>query len=56
MLKDNLAMLRNIHGYSQEGIAEKSGYPDRLMRNGKAVRLFPILKNARFLRMCMKQP
>ena len=25
MLKDNLAMLRNIHGYSQEGIAEKIG-------------------------------
>ncbi len=25
MLKDNLAMLRNIHGYSQEAIAEKIG-------------------------------
>ena len=25
MLKDNLAMLRNIHGYSQEEIAEKIG-------------------------------
>ena len=25
MLKDNLAMLRNIHGYSQEAIAEKTG-------------------------------
>ncbi len=25
MLKDNLAMLRNIHGYSQEQIAEKIG-------------------------------
>ena len=23
MLKDNLIMLRNIHGYSQEEIAEK---------------------------------
>lgn len=25
MLKDNLIMLRNIHGYSQEEIAEKIG-------------------------------
>lgn len=25
MLKDNLAMLRNINGYSQEQIAEKIG-------------------------------
>ena len=25
MLKDNLAMLRNIHGFSQEAIAEKIG-------------------------------
>ena len=25
MLKDNLVMLRNIHGYSQEAIAEKIG-------------------------------
>ena len=25
MLKENLIMLRNIHGYSQEGIAEKIG-------------------------------
>ena len=25
MLKDNLAVLRNIHGYSQEAIAEKIG-------------------------------
>ena len=25
MLKDNFAMLRNIHGYSQEAIAEKIG-------------------------------
>lgn len=25
MLKDNLAMLRNIHGYSQEEVAEKIG-------------------------------
>ena len=25
MLKENLAMLRNIHGYSQESIAEKIG-------------------------------
>lgn len=25
MLKDNLAMLRNIHGYSQEAIVEKIG-------------------------------
>lgn len=25
MLKDNLVMLRNIHGFSQEAIAEKIG-------------------------------
>ena len=25
MLKDNLAMLRRIHGYSQEEVAEKIG-------------------------------
>ena len=25
MLKDNLVMLRNLHGYSQEAIAEKIG-------------------------------
>ena len=25
MLKDNLIMLRNMHGYSQEEIAEKIG-------------------------------
>ena len=25
MLKDNLVMLRNMHGYSQEAIAEKIG-------------------------------
>ena len=25
MLKDNLGMLRNIHGFSQEAIAEKIG-------------------------------
>ena len=47
MLKDNLVMLRNIHGFSQETIAEKIGIsrqrPELLSRT---------LRNAVFLRRC----
>ena len=32
MLKDNLAMLRNIHGFSQEAIAEKMGVSSRTIQ------------------------
>lgn len=35
MLKTNLIMLRNIHGFSQEEIAEKIDIPVRLMQNGR---------------------
>ena len=46
MLKENLVMLRRIHGFSQEEISEKIGISGRLMPSGRAAQPFLTLKNA----------
>lgn len=48
MLKENILMLRNVNGYSQEEVAEKIGISRQPMQNGKKVkqfRMWDVVKN-----------
>ena len=42
MLADNLVMLRNLKGLTQEQVAEVTEYPDNPMQSGNKEKLFPI--------------
>ena len=54
MLKDNLVMLRNIHGFSQEAIAEKIGISRQAYAKWETGATVPDIENAHCLRMYMK--
>lgn len=45
MLSENLVMLRNLKGLTQEQVAEVVKFQDSLMLNGSRGRQFRILKN-----------
>ena len=45
MLSENLVMLRNLKGLTQEQVAEVVEFQDSLMLNGSRGRRFRILKN-----------
>ena len=42
----NLTVLRQIHKYSQEEVAEKIGFPGKRWQNGNPVKLLLILLTA----------
>ena len=49
MLKDNLAMLRNIHGFSQEAIAEKIGISRQAYAKWETGATIPDIEKCRLL-------
>ena len=49
MLKDNLAMLRNIHGFSQEAIAEKIGISRQAYAKWESGATVPDIEKCRLL-------
>jgi hypothetical protein len=55
MLKDNLIILRKMHGLRKK-LRRKSVFPDRLMLSGKVELRFRILKKAVVLLRCMALP
>ncbi|MBQ1378203.1 MAG: helix-turn-helix domain-containing protein [Lachnospiraceae bacterium] len=49
MLKDNLVMLRNIHGYSQEALAEKIGISRQAYAKWESGATIPDIEKCRLL-------
>lgn len=49
MLKENLVMLRNLHGYSQEGLAEKIGISRQAYAKWETGATIPDIEKCRLL-------
>lgn len=54
VLAENLVMLRNVKGMTQEHVAEVIGFLDSLTQNGSRERQCLILKNATGLPLFME--